>query len=181
MCIKVDWSIDGRKTLSKTLPKIISLYLDKGLIYEESSSKDRFNFFNGDEFELISELVDERITDYSFDRFSEEIVRSGARSGLIISWSKSQFRIKIVRATDGHWIPVASWGRKQIEAIAELNKNELDEIITFKSYTPSQGSANLGSGTAVWGDIVELVNLGVDIANRLPLNPSDVREIIIIM
>ena len=82
--MKVDLSMDGRNTLSKTLPKIISLYLDKGLIYEEGSSKDKFNFFNEDEFELISELVDERITDYSLDRFSEEIVRLGARSGLIV-------------------------------------------------------------------------------------------------
>jgi hypothetical protein len=161
----------------ESLPKIVSLYLGDKLLPARIDSG--FNFLSEDRLSLTTQFTFASVTDDLFDQFTKHVVESQAPAGLIISWGRSPFRLNLIPAGDNHWVPVASWGRQQIDAIVELNANDLHEIIKYKSYIPKQGSANLGAGSAVWSDIVQFKTLGIQIGKRLRMNPSDVRKQII--
>gem|GEM_PF-3706461 len=175
--MRVDWGPEGSQVFVGSLPQIVRLYLGDKLLPEQIDSG--FNFYSENRLSLTTRFTFGSVTDDLFDQFKRQMVESQAPAGLIISWGRSPFRLYLIKPRDNHWVPVACWGRQQIDAIVELNANDLHEIIKYKSYIPRQGSANLGAGSAVWSDIVQFKALGFQIGERLGKDPRDVRKQII--
>jgi hypothetical protein len=172
--LRLDWAASEFDGFVGALPKVIKLYLGTGLDYVRTDSG--FDFHFGENLGVLkSQYTYGVVSDDIFDNFCRTLVASEASSGLVATWQNSPFRVRLLRQRPRGWIPAVSWGRRQISAIAELNYSILRDVLKYSSYTPREGSENYGEGISVWSDIVNFMFGGIEIGNRLVMNPEEVK------
>ncbi len=171
--MKVDWHAFDYDKFVVSLPKIVRLFLGDAL--KEKTSKHWTDFFVDSNFVLRVHSTFESIEPMHFDEIATAIAEE-APAGLVVSWQDSPFRVRLLPRGHECWVPVVSWGRKQLAAIANPNRETHDDLLPFADYIPEARSSNLGAGTALWSDIVRFAVIGVQIGQRLGIDPTDVLE-----
>jgi hypothetical protein len=175
--MKINWdSIKYQEFVSKALPQIVCIYFGDSL--KPKSSEGTIDFFYDDIATLRVYPRRESIGPEQFKTLAGKLLND-VSAGLIVSWEDSPFRIQFFPKSTECWIPVALWGWRQIDAIARLNRQPLEDLLPFVDFTPKPGSYHLGTGTALWTDIAKFIAIGVQIGQRLAMNPVDAMKRII--
>lgn len=176
--MRINWSLTGFEGFVRALPKVITLYFGSGLKADRIDSGYEFHYGDGGLFHV--EYTYGPISDQIFSNFTKTTLTSGASAGLIATWQNSPFRVRLLPSGAGCWIPIVSWGRKQMAAIAELNWDMLHELLQYSRHSPKEGSQDYGSGVAMWSDIVRFMSGGIQIGERLGVNPEDVKTAVLV-
>lgn len=172
--LEIDWSkTDYWENFVPSLSRIVRLYL--GAELEEEKTQQITGFFHEGSKRLAFDHTDHRPTNQRVEAFTKKTLEQGFPAGLMISWLNSRFGVRLFQKEDGHYVPIVSWGRKQVSAIASLNRAKLEDILPYEEYRFKEMSSNYGDGSASWSDIIFFVALGNQIGTRLCVDPVDVR------
>lgn len=179
--MKVKWSEFGYEKFVSSLPFVVNLYLGDELNEREGKedSEHGYDFYLKNERVLSVHHRLASIGPLQFEDLASTIARKTPSTAiLIVSWRPSPFRIRLFQNGERCWIPAVSWGRRQVDAIASLNREKLDGTIPYFGYEPAEGSAHLGAGAALWSDIIGFRALGFQIGQRIGADPVEVRRVL---
>ena len=167
------------KLFAKTLPKIVRLYFGLDLEPEKHNDKS-FSLFYRHRKMLTVFHRPHRIRFEDLSKLMKDIAETKSSAGLVVSASPQAFSLRLFERRKDCWLPIAVWGRTQINAIVSMNSELLADIVPFRERYPQGGgsykSVSSGKGGLLWSDIVEFAQLGINIGEKIGQDPADIRE-----
>ncbi|MGD0028758.1 MAG: hypothetical protein ABSC91_07445 [Candidatus Bathyarchaeia archaeon] len=183
--MEVDWNRFEYDSFGKVLPKITQAYFGKDLTFEkieiETPSQHEGFLLNSKSRKMLAVFHQQKPVGFGdLLELESHILETGASAGLIVSASPQPFGMRFFERKPDCWFPIAVWGRKHVFAIASMNYELLSEIIPFERRASKGGlpgiSKSLGKGGVLWSDIVRFVQLGIEIGQKIGVDPAWVRQ-----
>lgn len=177
--MQIDIEKFDHKIFITTLPEIVRLYFGSNLELEKHRNQS-FALFHKNRKMLTVLHRPHHIDPKDISKLMREIASMKSSAGLVVSESPQAFAVKLFERRKDCWLPVAIWGRTQVFSIASLNSEILFNIVPFKRRY-SQGKKPSKSvppkkGGLLWSDIVRFKKLGIDISQKIGLDPANVRR-----